>query len=444
MFKGDKKQKKQTSGITLVALVVTIVVLLILAGITITLIFSDSGIINKVREAAEKTKNSIANDQSDMTNLANQIENLVGGGKKPDTSTKLADVKGTPVTETTEVTDDDGDKMWVPKDFTVTEGDKIDEGVVVKDPKGNEFVWVPVDNIYTMVYCQAHSTATNNIEYDDAGKKLVCTSCKTEEKTTNFAGKLYENSGTFSASKESWTFSSSGYREPDKLSSYDDNDANFNSVKDGNYENFKAQLQDEFNKMAASVWKYKGFYIGRYETSGLESGTPIVKPNQPPTTATDGTNWYTMYTNSKNLGSSEVTSSMIWGCQWDQVMLWMQGVENPTVPGAKYITNSSGMGWYYGEKGIDDVDNSNNLTGVDLKKEIEGKQVVTNRVKNIYDLAGNMYEWTLEAYNTGFRVGRGGGYYDSGSDYPAIDRSNYGPDVSNYNLLSSRVALYVK
>ena len=50
MFKGDKKQKKQTSGITLVALVVTIVVLLILAGITITMLFSDSGIKNKARE----------------------------------------------------------------------------------------------------------------------------------------------------------------------------------------------------------------------------------------------------------------------------------------------------------------------------------------------------------------------------------------------------------
>ena len=43
-------------GITLIALVVTIVVLLILAGITISLVFSDNGIIKKAQEAANKTK----------------------------------------------------------------------------------------------------------------------------------------------------------------------------------------------------------------------------------------------------------------------------------------------------------------------------------------------------------------------------------------------------
>lgn len=70
---------KEQKGITLIALVVTIAVLLILAGVTITFVLGEGGILEMAKEAAEKTKNSIANDQSDMTNLANQIENLLGG-----------------------------------------------------------------------------------------------------------------------------------------------------------------------------------------------------------------------------------------------------------------------------------------------------------------------------------------------------------------------------
>ena len=50
-----KRTITKQNGITLIALIVTIVVLLILAGITISLVFSDNGIIKKAQEAAEKT-----------------------------------------------------------------------------------------------------------------------------------------------------------------------------------------------------------------------------------------------------------------------------------------------------------------------------------------------------------------------------------------------------
>ena len=56
-----RKTIRITSGITLIALVVTIVVLLILAGITISLVFSENGIIAKAREAAEKTNQAVIN-----------------------------------------------------------------------------------------------------------------------------------------------------------------------------------------------------------------------------------------------------------------------------------------------------------------------------------------------------------------------------------------------
>ena len=61
----------------------TIVVLLILAGITISLVFSDNGIIAKAREAAEKTNQAIINEQTQMNDLADYMENMlneIGGG----------------------------------------------------------------------------------------------------------------------------------------------------------------------------------------------------------------------------------------------------------------------------------------------------------------------------------------------------------------------------
>ena len=67
------------SGITLIALVVTIVVLLILAGITISLVFSENGIIAKAQEAANKTKEATINEQAQMNELADYLENMLNG-----------------------------------------------------------------------------------------------------------------------------------------------------------------------------------------------------------------------------------------------------------------------------------------------------------------------------------------------------------------------------
>lgn len=50
------KIQKEKNGITLIALVVTIVVLLILAGISINLVLGDNGIVNRTKDAKEKTE----------------------------------------------------------------------------------------------------------------------------------------------------------------------------------------------------------------------------------------------------------------------------------------------------------------------------------------------------------------------------------------------------
>lgn len=75
------------SGITLIALVVTIVVLLILAGITISLVFSENGIIAKAREAAEKTNQAVINEQAELNALNDYMANMlneIDGGNIPE------------------------------------------------------------------------------------------------------------------------------------------------------------------------------------------------------------------------------------------------------------------------------------------------------------------------------------------------------------------------
>ena len=64
--------KKRQNGITLISLVVTIVVLLILAGITISLVFSENGIIKKAQEARNKTMEAVAQEQADLNQLYNE------------------------------------------------------------------------------------------------------------------------------------------------------------------------------------------------------------------------------------------------------------------------------------------------------------------------------------------------------------------------------------
>ena len=62
-------------GITLIALVVTIVVLLILAGITISLIFNKNGVISKAQEAKKSTEISAVIEMAKMDILGIQMEN---------------------------------------------------------------------------------------------------------------------------------------------------------------------------------------------------------------------------------------------------------------------------------------------------------------------------------------------------------------------------------
>ena len=178
------------------------------------------------------------------------------------------------------------------------------------------------------------------------------------------------------------------YREPDTLPSYDNNTTYLNIIKGiltgeenankyANITSFKTTMQEDYNAMIKSIEKYHGFYVSRYEMSKSTSNTVQSKKNSTPLTAvTQGANtWYGLYAYGKTYTNSinSIVSSMIWGSQYDAMMRWMQNGENKID-----VTGNIGGNRNTGTK-----------TGT----------VETDIIKNIYDLYGCYYEWTLEETN---------------------------------------------
>ena len=93
----------KNKGITLIALVVTIVVLLILAGITISLVFSENGIISKSKNAKEQTEISKVREQLE---LAKGPEYIEGNGRyNPDSYFERIEAEGIIGNKDTDVID---------------------------------------------------------------------------------------------------------------------------------------------------------------------------------------------------------------------------------------------------------------------------------------------------------------------------------------------------
>ena len=76
------KKKEKNNGITLIALVVTIVVLIILAGISISVILGENGLVEKAKRAATQTEEAVANDEMGMYMASLKIDKDAGSGQR--------------------------------------------------------------------------------------------------------------------------------------------------------------------------------------------------------------------------------------------------------------------------------------------------------------------------------------------------------------------------
>ena len=142
------KNKENEKGITLVALVVTIVVLIILAGITLTLVLGQNGIIGKAKEARAASTNADKATAEGLNNLYNEMVIATGEQTTPTTvATAIGTVLST--TANAQLKDDGGNTVTIPAGFKVAIGSptKQEDGIIIEDKDGNQYVWIPVSDI---------------------------------------------------------------------------------------------------------------------------------------------------------------------------------------------------------------------------------------------------------------------------------------------------------
>ena len=411
MKKVEKEKQKNNftklihkRGISLIVLIVTIIVIIILAAAVILTITKN----NPVSSAKEATfKEDMANIQDELSmyiskkytdnplSFEKSSINLSGNSmvtELPSTKKykdKVSVVEGNLILNKNKVNSEE--KKWfnevigntsnvkeewkdtiasvkygvpIPKGFDYVTGTK-DNGLVIKDGEGNEFVWVP---------------ATES----------------TYVKDTSFP-------------------------------SHND----FTPTGDGTLPN---GITDE----TADVVKYGGFYIGRYEagipegdtSTSNKTGIPVSKPRVTVWTNIDYTN--AKASAEKMINNEYVQTGLITGKAWDTTCHWIKDSLN-SINSSASLTNSR----YYGNH-VDSLVPANENSGTKSTSGFNENW----KVKNIYDLAGNVWEWTSEA-NDSYFISRGGSYSNSGIENP-VSLRNHGMSYYAGVDLGFRVRLYIK
>ena len=435
---------KRNQGITLIALVVTIVVLLILAGITINMLFSNGGIFKTAQDAANAWNEATVNEQESLNNLAEQIENLVNGQTGGGEETPEEPVDITTVTEIVEreegqrAKDIYGNIVVVPKGFkvVVSEGTTVPEGIVIEDgtgtTTGNQFVWIPVGTVHKDSNPENDVTIKlGRYTFDEANGNPTM-------QQAAFAGDNPSNPDQTYASDPPVTIESyfqelTAYREGTVSSGTDGLNATAKNLA-----GFVQSVEDN-----------GGYYIARYEASygsGYNSAgandtekyanakplSQVSKSNNTDSMAYDtpGQLWnfitqlnaskvsQNMYANDSTVGvESDLTNSYA----WDTAIVFIQSMK---------------------------AENSNYANKKDGNGTLKNTGETGDKVCNIFDMAANIYEWTTE-YSTYTRSSlaypctyRGGNCYDR-NIYTASRHYSSATNSGNRNI-GIRVVLYVK
>ncbi|MCI9064177.1 MAG: hypothetical protein HFJ17_06205 [Clostridia bacterium] len=385
-----KKFFKKNNGITLVSLVITIIVLLILAGISLTAITGDNGIIKKAKESKKSAEQTAVieqihteviasmgvNNVLNVDMLINKLKNIDGiscsktgdGGLSIEVNKieMLVDVEGninevttvttpptTAVTIMTKYQDaSSSNKVAViPKGFKVSSRvseQNINNGLVVIDSLGNEFVWVPVEK--------------NSLTQPDTNWETMA------------------NTATDSADVQ-------------------------NGIT-------TEELKKEYDAMFNSINKNGGFYVARYKTK-MEGNIVKCTPAQKSETGFSYKyDWYTFYKAQKDgYSSSSVGSSMIWATQRTQLINWIK-----TTSGYTKTTT----------------------TTPDINKAY----------KNIYGLESKYPEWLIESKERDATISRKiMGTNNGGTSFGVEEITNWvttGDRASNTTGIASRITLYIK
>ena len=318
-------------------------------------------------------------------------------------------------------------RPYLPTGFTQVKGTTLKNGLTIQDSTGNQYVWVEVPK-------------TGKV-YPTAG--LNITEFTTDEYTA------------IEADLHTYT---DVYRDG---TSYKDEYYSGVGLTSDEYANLK-------KTMLKSVYQNGGFYIGKYET-GIEnapktSGSSLTEPTETPVIKQNAYpyNFVTCkqaQTLASNMESGNYNTSLMFGVQWDLVLKYL---ETKGTAQADLKTDSTSWGNYSNnlwnitnENSKYAIFNTSNYTLGDWTSGAYGvkgssKEILlstgaseTFSKQGIYDLAGNVWEWTLEytAISSYPCAIRGGSYYYTGSGGPAAYRSNYYTTYYN-DYFGFRLSLY--
>ena len=267
--------------------------------------------------------------------------------------------------------------------------------------KYDQFVWIPVDQANKPMYKVATAPGYASADANNP----------------NYEGVLYD---TYNTTPNSGQMSNYGQgatdrdREPDR-NGCDARVTYLNTItailtdqaaKYIDATTFLDTMQKDYNEMVKSVEYYGGFWIGRYESSLVDGKTRVIAgqtsiKNTDIVTGSTKNLWYGLYARQKKFEAdaktlvtnldSNVKSGMIWGSQWDSMLNWM------VARGIKVNSSTRRDGTSR---------NTSRITGATKK----GSTTFNDKIKNIYDLLGNSYEWLAEANDTISRSIRGGNY----------------------------------
>ena len=341
-------------------------------------------------------------------------------------------------TKEVEYEDKNGDKVTIPEGFSVSMSPTmniVENGLVVKDREDNEWVWVVVPS-------SVFTTATNNTDYDNIKADLI-----------EYA-KDYRNEN--------------GKQEFD----WDDEWYDGCGIQD------QTTYTEMYNKMLSSVYTNKGFWISRYEigdktatdsdttrtSSSGTSGKAVSKANMVPYN-------HVTCSQAQNLASgmskdSNKTSSLLFGIQWDLTCKFLEENSNLTyndisvdstkwgnyrnstllLNRGKYNVNPASL--ISGRWVLFTTDTANYVVSSITSSNARYCQLLTTGASertnklNIYDFAGNTWEWTLEQSSYSNKCSyRGQGYNgDENSSYASI--RSYSSTSATASSISFRVTLY--
>lgn len=393
----------------------------------------------------------------------------------------------------------------IPEGFYYVGGSK-DTGVVISDvegdnldntAQGNQFVWIPVDQnqVLTLEVTSKEDITGITLTHPDGTQENITASGKTYNgQITKSKNGVYEVEVTTATSSKMaskritslyaqdletdviyrtyWTkinatekystleelLTAKSSTSLDELlttagaSSIGEYMLSNNIFVDNQEEEFKRYVRVAIesgyvdnNQNLESVEKYGGYYIGRYEAGdGTTSSSRTSSTSDSNTLVSkkgayvyNWVDWETSRTLASTLTTSNVTGQLITGAGWDRALNWI--IETGGKTENEVICDSRSWGNYYKSTG-----NAAENSGSSNMNYTTGRSEYW-KANNIYDMAGNTWEWTQEQYDEGsVSVYRGGFFFTISGGAACIRYSlSYSP-TNQINYISFRPQLYIK